>query len=396
MRKIEPFALKFIIGILSALFCITGCSDMPYTGSVLTVHEVDRYLVSTDGNVVCFQDALDSTCLKLTPETGNGAINGPAIHIYPEKRVYVFYHEGKPILRAVRAGGNTGNNGGGGNNGNGNGGNTGNNGGGGNNNNNNGNGNGDNTGNNGGGGNNNNNNGNGNGDNTGNNGGGGNNNNNGNNGGGGNNNNNNGNGNGDNTGNNGGGGNNGNGNGGNTGNNGGGGNNNNNGNNGGGGNNNNNNGNGNGDNTGNNGGNGNNNNNNGNGNNGGGNNNGNNNGDNPGGTNGDNNGNNGSPPDNSDDGHGWIIWVYYPEGTAPQNPPTLSESGVTITINGKQLTDDDITGFAQFIGPNNEVGVQFFYETKSAELLDLQVRMEGIVAAEDPVKFNINYLWNSQ
>ncbi len=295
MRKIEPLALKFILGILTILFSITGCSDMPYTGSVLTFHE-DRYDVVTDGNVVCFQDELDATCLKLTPEIGNGAntINGPAIHIYPEKRVYVFYHEGKPILRAVRAGDNNGDNGDGSNNG-----------GGGNN-----------------GANNNNGNNNGGGNNNGNNGGGGNNNNN--------------NGNGDNNGNNGGGNNNGNNNGGN----------------------------------------------------GGDNNNGNN--------NGDNNGNNGSPPDNADDGHGWIIWVYYPEGTAAQNPPTLSESGVTVIINGKQITDADITGFAQFIGPNNEVGVQFFYPTQSAELLDLRVQMEGVVAAEDPVKFNINYLWNSQ
>ena len=278
MRKIEPFAFTFILGILISLFSITGCSDMPYTGSVLT-HEVDRYdvYVSTDGNAVCFQDGLDTTCLKFTPETWNGAdaSNGPAIHIYPEKPVYVFRHEGKPILRAVRAGDSNGNTGGSGNNGNGNGNNNGNNGGG-----------------------NNNSNGNGN--------------------------------------NNGGGNNNGN----------------NNGNNGGG----------------------------NNGNNGGGGNNGNNNGD-----------NNSSPPDNSNDGHGWIIWVYYPEGTVSQNPPTLSESGVTVTINGTQITDADITGFAQF-----DVGVQFFYPTQSAELLDLQVQMEGVVAAEDPVRFNINYLWNSQ
>ena len=278
MRKIEPFALKIILGILIILFSITGCSDMPYTGSVLTVHEVDRYLVSTDGNVVCFQDDIDSTCIGVGAETGGGAdtTNGSTIHIYPERRLYLFYHEGNPIVRAERVGdpsqngaGNNGNNGGGNNNGN-------------------------------------------------------------------------------NNGNNGGGNNNGNNDGGN------------------------------------------------NGNNGGGNNNGNNNGDNPGGTNGDNNDNNDNPPDNSDDGHGWIIWVYYPEGTAPQNPPTLSESGVTVTINGKLLTDDDITGFAQFIDPNNEVSVQFFYPTQSAELLDLKVRMEGIAAADDPVKFNINYLWNSQ
>ena len=324
MGKIQPLALIFIVGILTVIFSITGCSDMPYTGSVLTVREVDRYLVSTDGNVICLQDDIDSTCIKLGSETDN--TNGPAIHIYPERRLYLFYHEGNPILRAERVGG-TSQNGGGGNQGN----NNGNNGGGNNNGNNNGN---------NGGGNNNGNNNNNNGDNS------------------------------DGT------------NGNNNGNNGGGNNNGNNGNNGGGNNNGNNNGNNGGGNN--------------NGNNGGGNNNGNNNGDNPDGTNGDNNGNNDGPPDNSDDGHGWIIWVYYPEGTAPQDSPTLSESGVTITINGRQLTDDDITGFAQFIGPNNEVGVQFFYETKSAELLDLKVRIEGVVADDDPVKFNINYLWNAQ
>ena len=329
MRTIEPFALKFIIAILITLFSIVGCSDMPYTGQLLPVNEVDRYLVSTDGNAVCFQDDLDATCIKIGPEIANGAdtTNGPAIHIYPEKRLYLFYHEGNPILRAERIGDN----------------------------NNNGNNDGDN-----------NNNGNNDGDN-----------------------NNNGNNDGDN---------------------------NNNGNN--------------GDNNGNNGGN--------NGNNGG---------------NNDNNGNNGSPPDdgnrdnngtdpttdpptggpstpdgqdtnnnndptdptvgppqggpstpngqdtnndNADDGHGWIIWIYYPEGAIFTDAPTLSESGVTVTINGKQLTDADITGFARFIGPNDEKGIQFFYPTQSAELLDLKIRMEGVVAEDDPVKFNINYLWNSQ
>ena len=103
-RKIEPLALKFIVGTLIVLFSITGCSDMPYTGSVLPVNEVDRYLVSTDGNIVCFQDGIDSTCIKLGAETGDGAdtTNGPAIHIYPERRLYLFYHEGNPIVGARR------------------------------------------------------------------------------------------------------------------------------------------------------------------------------------------------------------------------------------------------------------------------------------------------------
>ena len=357
-KKFKPTPVKFIVGILITLFTITGCSDMPYTGSSLTEIEVNRYLVSTDGESVCFQDEQDATCIRLTPQTHNGADanNRPAVYIYPERRVYVLYHEGAPIFRAERAqiapiptdtqgnasddttstpngqtGNNNGNNNDGGNNNNGN---PPNNNGGGNNNN---------GGDNNGGGNNNN---------GGDNNGGGNNNNGGDNNGGGNNNN------GDNNG---------------------GGNNNNGGDNNGGGNNNN------GDN------------------NGGGNNN---NGDNNGGGNnnngGDNNGgdNNDNPSDNNDanndDGHGWIIWVYYPEGASPNNVPTLSESGVTVTINGRQLTDEDITGFAQFIGSDGESGVQFFYPTESAELLDLKIRIEGVVSDDETVKFNINYLWNAQ
>ena len=340
---------KIIVGILILLFSIAGCSDMPYTGSMLSDHEVDRYLVSTDGSAVCFQDDLDSTCITLGPQTANGgaATDGPAVHIYPEQRVYLFYHEGNPILRAERGvdptrtpqttnptgdpsppnGGNPSTPNGGGNDNNNPGTNP--------------------TGNPPGGdpstpngGNNNNNNP---GTNP--------------------------------TGNppggdpstpN------------------------------------------------------------------GGNNNNNNPGTNPSPPNGgdpstpngpDNNNNpgtnptgnppvgdpsvppNGSDPstpngpdnnnDDSDDGHGWIIWIYYPEGTIFTDAPTLSGSGVTVTLNGKQLTDADITGFARFIGPNGEKGIQFFYATESAELLDLKVRMEGIVDDEDTVKFNINYLWNS-
>ena len=295
-RKIEPVFMNNILGILIIVFSIAGCSDMRYTTAVLTNHEVDRYLVATDGNVVCFQDDLSSTCIRLIPEAGKRGVdtNAPAIYIYPERRVYVFYHEENPILRAERAGitqaltdasGDSGNN------------------------------------------------------NNGNNGGGNNNNNNGNNRGGGNNNGNNGN-NGDDK--------------------------NNNGDNGGGNNNNNNNG-----------------------------NNEDNNGDdeNNNGDNGDN-GNNDNDG-NSDDGHGWIIWVYYPDGATPDNPPTLSESGVAVTINGKLLTDNDITGFAQFIGASGESGIQFFYPTQSAELLDLKVRLEGVVGDDETAKFNINYLWES-
>ena len=109
----------------------------------------------------------------------------------------------------------------------------------------------------------------------------------------------------------------------------------------------------------------------------------------------DDNPDNTDPTDNTNDGHGWLIWIYYPEGTAPINPPTLSKSNVIVTINGKQLTDEDITGFAQFIGLEGERGIQFFYPTDSAELLDLKVQMGGITDREGNVRFNINYLWHS-
>ena len=104
-KKFKPTPVKFIVGILITLFTITGCSDMPYTGSSLTEIEVNRYLVSTDGESVCFQDEQDATCIRLTPQTHNGADanNRPAVYIYPERRVYVLYHEGAPIFRAERA-----------------------------------------------------------------------------------------------------------------------------------------------------------------------------------------------------------------------------------------------------------------------------------------------------
>lgn len=104
---------------------------------------------------------------------------------------------------------------------------------------------------------------------------------------------------------------------------------------------------------------------------------------------------NDDPTSSGDDGHGWLIWIYYPEGKAPINPPTLSKSNVVVTINSIQLTDDDITGFAQFIGNDGQRGIQFFYPTDSAELLDLKVQMDGIVDEEGNVRFNINYLWYS-
>ena len=92
-------------GMLIALLSITSCADTPYTGSTLTPDDVERYIVSPDKETICLQNETDSACLKLTPKNRGGAanLNAPIIHIHPRKLIYVFYHDGRQILRAERA-----------------------------------------------------------------------------------------------------------------------------------------------------------------------------------------------------------------------------------------------------------------------------------------------------
>ena len=84
-------------GLLIALLSIVGCSDVPYTGSMLTPEDVDRYItIGEDAACVVRGDA--STCMTLIPETEDAS--QPVIHIHPRKLVYVFYHEGVQIIQA--------------------------------------------------------------------------------------------------------------------------------------------------------------------------------------------------------------------------------------------------------------------------------------------------------
>ncbi|RKU31234.1 hypothetical protein C6499_04895, partial [Candidatus Poribacteria bacterium] len=99
-KKIQTISLIFISGILMTLLGIVGCSDMPYTGSMLTADDVDQYLVSIDGETFCLQNEHDSACLTLTPRKQRTDV--PVIHIHPRKLIYIFYHEGKEIVRAER------------------------------------------------------------------------------------------------------------------------------------------------------------------------------------------------------------------------------------------------------------------------------------------------------
>ena len=112
---------KLLIAIFIVSLTITGC-EIPYTGPMLTVDDVDQYLHSTGEDTVCLQDGLDSLCVRLTPgpqgprgpqgpqgpsgpqgpqgPQGPPGVNAPVIHIHEQSILYDFYHDDKLILRA--------------------------------------------------------------------------------------------------------------------------------------------------------------------------------------------------------------------------------------------------------------------------------------------------------
>ena len=99
VTKTEPLSLRLIGGILITLFSIIGCSDMPYTGSMLTAEDVDRYITIGEDSA-CLLSGHASACITLIPETEDDS--RPVIHIHPRKLIYVFYYEGVQIMRAER------------------------------------------------------------------------------------------------------------------------------------------------------------------------------------------------------------------------------------------------------------------------------------------------------
>ena len=103
VAKTKPVLLKSISVTLIALFSLIGCTDVPYTGPMLTVDDVDRYLESLGEDTVCLHDGFDTICIKVVPAKRDGEDdNVPIIHIHPTSLIYMFYYEDKPILRAER------------------------------------------------------------------------------------------------------------------------------------------------------------------------------------------------------------------------------------------------------------------------------------------------------
>ena len=107
MKTAKHLSLVLIGNILIILFSITGCSDVPYTGPVLTIDNIDTYLNATGVDTVCLQDGFDSVCVKLDLDKIeiDGADIGyaPTVHVHPENVAYVFEYEDTPILRARRS-----------------------------------------------------------------------------------------------------------------------------------------------------------------------------------------------------------------------------------------------------------------------------------------------------
>ena len=103
VEEIKPIPVKYLGAVLILLLSAIGCSDVPYTGPVLTVDNVDRYLDSVGEDTACLQDGFDSICLKrVSAEEDDVDYNVPIIHVYPSSLIFLFYYEDSPILRAER------------------------------------------------------------------------------------------------------------------------------------------------------------------------------------------------------------------------------------------------------------------------------------------------------
>ena len=102
LEKNELTSLKFLTVSLILIFSVIGCSDVPYTGPILKVDHVDRYLDSVGEDTICLQDGFDSICLKEVPGEYEAGDNVPVVHVHPTSLVFMFYYADSPILRAER------------------------------------------------------------------------------------------------------------------------------------------------------------------------------------------------------------------------------------------------------------------------------------------------------
>ncbi len=88
MRKTQFLFFNLIVSILIVLLTLTGCSDAPHVGSMLTVDDVDRYITSTEDSI-----CLENRCITLMSGVTERAddIVGPIIYIHPNNFSYIIY-----------------------------------------------------------------------------------------------------------------------------------------------------------------------------------------------------------------------------------------------------------------------------------------------------------------
>ncbi len=99
-KRTIPFFLSLIVSIFILLLNITGCSDNPYTGSMLQPGDVDNYIFLHGDGRICLTNGVETACVTLVPKRRDGTL--PIIYIYQSGIAHVFYHEGVPIIRAER------------------------------------------------------------------------------------------------------------------------------------------------------------------------------------------------------------------------------------------------------------------------------------------------------
>ena len=105
--KINISNITFLISsLLIILTSITGCTDVPYSGTIVTSGDLNQFFNTTGQDTVCLQDGFDTVCVKLLLDTTETDATGmdytPTVRVHPTNIVYVFDYQGDPILEAKR------------------------------------------------------------------------------------------------------------------------------------------------------------------------------------------------------------------------------------------------------------------------------------------------------
>lgn len=107
MKKININNITFLIScLLIILTSVAGCTDVPYSGPIVTSGDLDQYLNTIGQDTICLEDGFDKICVKLLLDKTEIAPTDidyvPTIHVRPTDIIYVFNYQGRTILEAKR------------------------------------------------------------------------------------------------------------------------------------------------------------------------------------------------------------------------------------------------------------------------------------------------------